>query len=372
MSLTTLSDLINPQVMADMIAGGVREAIVVTPFARIDTTLRGVPGKTITVPRYAYIGDAVDVDEAEDCPAVALTATTTQATVKKAMRAVTLTDEAVMSGYGNPVGEANSQLAKSIASKIDVDCMNELMAAELTYNASSRALSYDGIVDAIDLFREEKNGPKVMFIHPAQVAALRKDELFLSADRYIAGGVVMTGEIGLIAGCRVVPSRRVPIVDAAYCCPIVRLEESDREDSAPALTIYLKGDVNLETERHSLNRTTTISVDQHYAAALSNSEKVVIAKFSAAPLSMLTVTRVAGTNPGTVKLTVSPAKTAGNKYLVRVGDPLVPAYHDRLSNGVNGWMNWNGTADIAATMSLGVTVAEVDSAGLVKKSGCVR
>ena len=47
----------------------------------------------------------------------------------------------------------------------------------------------------------------------------------------------------------------------------------------PAITVYLKKDVGLETERHSLKRTTSISVDEHYAAVVSNASKVVLAKF---------------------------------------------------------------------------------------------
>ena len=46
---TTLANLINPQVMADMISAKMEKKIVVTPFARLDTTLQGNPGDTVTV-----------------------------------------------------------------------------------------------------------------------------------------------------------------------------------------------------------------------------------------------------------------------------------------------------------------------------------
>ncbi len=41
---TTIQDLVNPQVMADMISAKITSKIVVTPFAKVDTTLQGVPG----------------------------------------------------------------------------------------------------------------------------------------------------------------------------------------------------------------------------------------------------------------------------------------------------------------------------------------
>lgn len=284
---TKIADLINPQVMADMISAKIANKIVVAPFAKIDTTLVGIPGNTVTVPQYAYIGDAADIAEGVAAETVKLTASTTTVTVKKAMKAVELTDEAVLSGYGNPVGETNNQLAKSIASKVDNDAMTALQGAQLTYDGSAAAIKYSGIVDAIDLFEEEVNSEKVIFVHPKQVTQLRKDSDFISADKYKTG-VILTGEIGMIANCRVVPSKKVPVVKVGetgsqtdcYACPIVKLNnDAETEDDAAAITIYLKRDTNVETDRVSLARKTDISVDKHYAVALSNTSKVVLAKF---------------------------------------------------------------------------------------------
>lgn len=282
--VTKLANLINPQVMADMISAKIEKKIVVTPFARIDTTLSGRPGDTITIPKYAYIGDAGEVAEGESVETAKLTASTTTAKVKKVMKAVTLTDEAVLSDYGNTVGESNNQLAASVAAKIDEDAMTALQGATLSKD-STGIISYDGIVDAIDVFEEELNTEKVIFVHPKQVTQLRKDTNFISADKY-TGDVIMTGEIGKIANCRVVPSKKVPLKSSEYLCPIVKLNQEDEtEDESPALTIYLKRDTNIETERHTLSRTTDISVDKIYTAVLSNASKVVLAKFAASASS---------------------------------------------------------------------------------------
>ena len=276
---TMIADLINPQVMADMISAKVPQKIVVAPFAKVDTTLQGVPGDTITVPQYAYIGDAEDIAEGIAAETVKLTASTTTAKVKKAMRAVELTDESVLSGYGNPVGETNNQLAKAIAAKVDSDAMTALQGAQLQHDGSSSKISYAGIVDAVDLFEEEVNTEKVIFVHPKQLTALRKDNDFIASEKY-TGKVVMTGEIGMIANCRVVPSKKVPNDGTNYLCPIVKLNnDADSEDDAAALTIYMKRDTNVETQRDSLARKTAISADRHYTVALSNTAKVVLAKY---------------------------------------------------------------------------------------------
>ena len=295
---TKLANLIDPEVMGDMVSARIPKKLRVAPFAKVDDTLAGVPCDTITVPAYAYIGDAADVAEGEEVTIEKMTTSTRKATVKKAMKGVSLTDEAVLSGYGNPVGEANTQLAMAIAAKIDNDCMDALQTATLSYDGSAGAISYNGIVEALDLFEEEQGCDKVLFIHPKQLTALRKDADFLSADKYQAG-LMLTGEVGMIAGCRIVPSKKVPLVEVGgtegdeegepgtpgvecYACPIVKLEgDPETEDEVPALTIYRKREVNVETERKPKIRTTEITADEFYVAVLSNEAKVVLAKFKA-------------------------------------------------------------------------------------------
>ena len=294
---TKLTDLINPQVMADMISAKVKDKIVVTPFAKVDDTLAGRPGSTITVPAFDYIGDAEDVAEGESAGLAKLTATSKEYKVKKAVKAIAITDEAVLSGYGNPVGEATAQLSKSLAAKIDNDALtaitteyNEETApngVKLVYAPSKLAtIDYNGIVDVVDLFDEEVDTEKVLFINPKQKTALRKDANFISADKY-TGEVVITGEIGKVSGCHIVCSRKVveqqdESGNKFYACPIIKLtQDPETEDEAAAVTVYLKRSANVETDRDSLTATTTIVGNEHYAVALTNQSKVALGKFKA-------------------------------------------------------------------------------------------
>lgn len=278
MAITKLATMVNPEVMADMISAKIDKAIVVEPFAKIDNTLAGQPGSKITVPRYKYIGDATDVDEGVDIDATELKTETADYEIKKAAKAVEITDEALLSGYGNPVGEITTQLANSIRSKVDSDCITALGEATVSYTDES-VISYEGIVKAIDKFNEELNTEKVMFVNPSQVSTLRLDPNFISADKYNQE-VIMRGEIGMIANTRIVPSNRVVLVTDTYTCPIVQLEDDDRtDDDVPAITIFTKRETTVETERNTHNKTTFISADKHYVAALTNDSKVVLAKF---------------------------------------------------------------------------------------------
>lgn len=283
---TKLAQLIDPEVMAPMISAKIASAIVATPFAKIDTTLVGQPGSTITVPKYKYIGDAEDLAEGVTADKTKLETSSEPYKIKKAVKQVELTDEAVLSGYGNPVGETNSQLAKAIASKVDNDVMDALKGAQLGKTFET-GISYDNIVDAIDVLAEEENVEKVMFIHPHQVSELRKDENFISNDKY-NNNVIMRGEIGMVANTRIVPSKKA-INDAGtqYLNPIVELRpETQTGDETAAVTIFLKRNVNLETQRELNNYTTLIGADEHYVAALTDESKVVVAKFPANSVSL--------------------------------------------------------------------------------------
>ncbi len=286
MATTVLNDLINPEVMADMISGKLSAKIAATPYAAIDTKLEGVPGNTITVPQYNYIGDAEDLAEGVASEAVKLTASSTKVTVKKAVKTVEITDEAKLSGYGDPEGEAANQLAKAIAAKVDADVFAAITGddVQLKFNGAAKVISYAQVVDAIDVFGEELNTEKVIFVNPAQVTTLRKDADFLSADKYGTGvSVMVTGEIGTIANCHVVPSKRVvKTADGTYECPIIKLQgDPETEDEAAAVTIYMKRGVNVETSRDVKSKVDVYSADEHYAAAVSNTSKVCLATFKA-------------------------------------------------------------------------------------------
>ena len=277
---TKIQNLVNPQVMADAVTAKVKQKIVATPFAKVDDTLVANAGDTITIPTFEYIGDAEDVAEGVECGTTILTATTTTAKVKKVMKAIELTDEAILSGYGKPVGEGTSQLGKSIASKVDADVIECAKGAQLKYTAGATAIiGYASIVNAIDLFDEEVISDKVMFVSPKQITQLRLDKDFISADKY-NNEVMMRGEIGMIGSARIVPSRKIKAVGGIYNCPILKVtEDKESEDEAPAVTIFMKRDVNVETERRSLARKTDISADEIYTVAITNQSKVVVAQF---------------------------------------------------------------------------------------------
>ena len=266
---TKLTNLFNPQVVGDLIATELPKKIKMAPFAVVDNTLQGVAGNTITIPKFAYIGEAEDVAEGVEAGTVVLTATTSQATVKKAVKAVEITDEAALSGYGDPVGEAVRQITMALADKVDSDCMEAAAGATNIVDKSTAKIGYEAIVDALDAFEEEDDEAKVLFIHPKQLTTLRKDANFIDKNKFGAD-VMMTGAIGMIAGAQVVVSRKVKdLGSGVYACPILK---------AGALALYMKRGVNAETDRNVLASTTVLKADEHYVAAIKDESKIVVLK----------------------------------------------------------------------------------------------
>ena len=281
---TKLANIINPQVMGQMINAKIEALLKLTPYAKVDTTLVGVPGDTKTIPCWKYIGDAEDVAEGAEVGLSQLTASSTTFKIKKAMKAVAITEEARLSGLGNPIGQAESQLAKAIAGKVDNDLLTEVLKSKNVVDNSSAVIGYEGVVDAVTKFEDEEDGiEKVMFISPKQEASLVKDPMFLSADKFEAG-VAVKGSIGKIAGCWIKKSNKIKASSGVFTNPIIKLEADNAEteyteDELPALTIFLKKDTQTTSDFKQRTQLTEIVSSKYYGVALTNEAKVVLAKF---------------------------------------------------------------------------------------------
>lgn len=285
MATTTLSNIINPQVMADMVSAQLPKALQVSRLYKVDTTLVGKAGNTITVPRWAYIGAAADLAEGVEGTVTTMTATDVDYTVKKAVKNVELTDEALLSGYGDPQGEAVRQLRMAIADKVDNDGIALLNGITSSTEGAQIAtlsdsyLGYEGVCAGLDLLGdEEQGGTKVLLVDAQGIHDLRVDTRFV--DKYSDAGTEMmaSGVVGRIAGCDVVISNKLnPASGKAHKAFICKVDEN-----GGPLTAFIKRDVNVESARNILAKTTTISADEHYTVAIEDMSKIVVLNWTAA------------------------------------------------------------------------------------------
>lgn len=270
MATTKLENIINPEVMADMISAKLPKALKAKGFMKVDTTLTGKAGNTITVPQYAYIGEAADLAEGAAGTVTQLTATEKEYTIKKAVKNVELTDEAVLSGYGDPVGEVTRQLTMAIEDKIDSDGIAVLEAITSStpdganyVTSTETAYNYEMVCDGLDaLPNSEDEGEDLYLLIPkAGIKALRRDDRFIDKNN---GEMLGTGVVGSVAGCKVVVSAKLS--DTSKAAYIMRPD---------ALTAFIKRDVTLETDRNVLNKKTLFSADEHFVVAIEDLNKIV-------------------------------------------------------------------------------------------------
>lgn len=211
---TKLTDLLDPQVIADFIDKKLVDAIRLAPLATVDNTLVGRPGDELTFPAYTYVGDAEDVAEGSDIPIAKLTQTEAKVKVSKVGRAIEFTDEALISGAGNVADEASSQVLKAINSKVEKDLLSNMAAnATLVSTPTSGTDIDDAIADALTLFGEDIDGDKVIVLPPAKYGELRKSGSWVP-NTEIGAEILVRGTVGMVQGCQIITSNR--LYDYAY------------------------------------------------------------------------------------------------------------------------------------------------------------
>lgn len=251
------NDLINPEVIASRLELKLVDMVKFSPLAEIGYNLQNTPGSTITVPYWTYVGDAEVIPENTAMGLSTLSQSTLQATVYKAGKAVEISDEAVLNGLGDVVSEAENQIGKAMAQKLDNDVLTALDTASVV---QSGEFSKDVVADALVHFGEDIDEQTYLVLNPTDYAKLRKDDDFVHIGN---GAVKISGTVGQIYGCTVVVSNKLAGGTASY---LVR---------SGAVGIEMKRGVNMETDRDILKKTTVISGDIHYVAYKKNDNKMV-------------------------------------------------------------------------------------------------
>ena len=197
--------------------------------------------------------------------------------VKKAAKGVELTDEAKLSGAGDPEGTAMRQLAKSIDQKVD----NDVLAAAKTATQSlttTKGFTVADLSNAQDIFELESNNDVfVLLCHPTVANALRIEagKEFLNGSQ-LGAEAFINGTYGKIFNTLIVKSKKLAKTDAF----MVQMNP-DAEDGTKAFKIALKRETLLEIERYASKKSTGYFADKHYGAYLQNAKKVVKIKITA-------------------------------------------------------------------------------------------
>lgn len=272
MATTMLENLVNPQVMADLVEKKLHDLIRFLPLAEVDSTLAGKPGDTLYLPSYSYIGDASTLGEGSTLTPVSLNAATVSVGVHKLAQGVELTDEAVLSGYGDPMGQAAMQVATAIANGVD----NEMLAVlngitgtmVYTTSASTSAIAPADINAALEKFGEDiDQGERVILVSPRLYTAIRNTNSTWLPASEIAADRIIRGAVGEIYGCQVIVSNKLKAAQATA--------ENAYIVKPGALRLILKRDTLVETDRDILKFCTVITGSKHEACYLYDASKAV-------------------------------------------------------------------------------------------------
>lgn len=264
---TLKANLIIPEVMADLVESKLGDNITLLPLAVEDNTLVGQPGDTLKFPAFKYIGKATIVAENGQIETGKLEAGTTSATVHKYAKGISITDEAKLSGHGDPMGEAAKQLARAIDQGVDDELFDKLNAVGVSRKHIDTTISADNIADALVLFGEDLTGDKVLLTDAAGFAALRKDADYIRASDM--GQRMITDEIvGEVWGCQILISNKIKTDTTVK-------EKSYFIVKPGALRLVNKRGTLVEVKREAEYARDNIYATKHCVAYLYDASKVV-------------------------------------------------------------------------------------------------
>ncbi|MEF7456963.1 N4-gp56 family major capsid protein [Pediococcus pentosaceus] len=269
--ITMLDSQIDPQIMSAMVQAQLPKQLKFTALAPVDTTLEGRPGTTVTYPRFKYIGPAKDFGENEAIDYRSLETDTDTFTIKKAGVGVKITDESVLSGLGDPVGEATRQIGMSLDDKVDNDVLATASKARL--NKDTDVTKIDLIDDIEDTFGGDTSdravetdasyATGVLFLNPKDVSKLRKAvSIDWTRATELGDNVLVTGVFGEILGWQIVRSRKIP-------------EGAGLAVKPGALKTYIKRAVTVEKGRDMDHKYTKVNADMHYGVAIFDDTKIL-------------------------------------------------------------------------------------------------
>lgn len=274
MTTTLKSDMIVPEVLADMVAAEFQGNLVIaaSDMVQRNDTLAAFAGDAVKIPRWSAIAEADDLTEDQALTAAVLGSASDSADVVGAGKLVEISDQALLAAQGEPVGEIARQYGILIARRIDSALVEEAETTTLSKSVAA-VIDADAIIDAKTLFGDRQADIAGIIMHSKQFADLIKGEDFKSSAVYgDLGGVLQTGSVGTILGMPVYVSDRVTVTEGTpdtYTALLVK---------RGALGLYYQRQPRVELQRDIEKFTTKVSVSVFYAVALYQTAPLGVVK----------------------------------------------------------------------------------------------
>ena len=277
MANTINQNVIVPEVYASLVREKIAGKVKVAQFLVNLGDLHGKVGETLTMPKWAYIGDAKDWNISTPMDVTQMKQTSTKATIKAIQApAVKVADYDNEVELGNAIEEASNQQAIGVARKYDTDAIACALESPLKYQlATKNTVTQAEMISILGLYGDDRDSADfdAIVIHSSFAPSFYAMDMFTSRERTMTkdgNGIAINGEIGEFLGIPVVLSDR--LYDATNQEGFILVMKKN------AISIIPKENPFAEVSRDASLRQSIIYLSQFYAMALTDDEAIVFAK----------------------------------------------------------------------------------------------
>ena len=277
MANTINQNVIVPEVYAQLVREKIAGKCKVAQFMVTLGDLHGKVGETLTMPKWGYIGDAVDWDINTAMDKTQMKQTSTTATIKAVQAlACEVSDYDNEVELGNAIEEASNQQALGIARKYDTDAIACALESPLKYKlATKNEITQTELIAMLGLYGDDRDSADfdAIVVHSSFAPSFYTMDMFVKRDLTMTAdgnGIAVNGCIGTFLN--------IPVVLSDRCYDATNQEGFVLMMKKGAISIIPKEEPFAETARDASIRKTTIYLSQFYAMALTDDEAIVYAK----------------------------------------------------------------------------------------------
>ena len=277
MANTINKNVIVPEVYAQLVREKIAGKCKVAQFMVTLGDLHGKVGETLTMPKWGYIGDAVDWDINTPMDKTQMKQTSTTATIKAVQApAVEVSDYDNEVELGNAIEEASNQQALGVARKYDTDAIACALESPLKYQlATKNEITQTELIAMLGLYGDDRDSADfdAIVVHSSFAPSFYTMDMFVKRDLTMTAdgnGIAVNGCIGTFLN--------IPVVLSDRCYDATNQEGFVLMMKKGAISIIPKEEPFAETARDASIRKTTVYLSQFYAMALTDDEAIVYAK----------------------------------------------------------------------------------------------
>jgi len=213
--ISQIADLI-PKVILDEVEEAARARRFGRALVRINEDLVRTKGRSIVVGRRSTlqagsVSEGTSLKTSVQAGTLAYTATTI--TPSKVGTWAVITQEAIEGCELNLIKDAITEAGYALAYKEDSDIITALLTTTNTVNAQAEGTwsvnAYKVIAAAVAKIRAANWTPKFLVVHPNDLKAILTTDLFMDASKYGSAEPILNGEIGKIAGLKVLVTTQI-------------------------------------------------------------------------------------------------------------------------------------------------------------------